>query len=620
MEQLYKDKLNRLGYNQLVCNIFSNWEDVKDEILVPERKTGTGNGTIHVFLGAADNELQKEFSSYYHAVRNGEDPSVGAIEVKHYFLASNVLSMLGYVCQYYYSNGQSPNEQVRTILSLLSSYPTENGLLETTSFFKLSTGASKLRPYFKQFDSNGVFTKLIRQLLLPNSGYKISLYKNSEGEYAAFWLIGFEWQTDFEANPNKSFLSYKAMNGDASLQQIPYDSLGGEHILSYLTGLRTKPFMLLAGISGTGKSRIVRKLAQATTTQQYNNDEERWKDNRPENFELIQVKPNWHNSMDVVGFYSNISKKYEFTPFVEFIVKAWQHKDTPYFLCLDEMNLAPVEEYFAEFLSAIESRSIDENGEYITDPIIKPFKNFGKEVGKAMLIQLLGEADPIDKNPLAIHLYEKGLTLPPNLMVMGTVNMDETTFSFSRKVLDRAMSVEMNEVDYDKFLTGESEQFPLLKDINDLLVKRPQQASEVKDEIDSEKVISYLKAVNNLLDGTPFKLGYRAANEAMLYVAASRDFTGEKFNIEKALDEFTLMKILSRIEGDDNRLAVDENDPALEVIGKDSITDAGEDRINLLNCLRAIVRKHIGSNTETEKKINIMYRTLEREHFVSYWA
>ena len=404
------------------------------------------------------------------------------------------------------------------------------------------------------------------------------------------------------------------------LHQIPYNSPDTEYIISYLTALRTKPFMLLAGISGTGKSRIVRKLAQATTTQQYDNDDDRWKDNRPENFELIQVKPNWHNSMDVVGFYSNISKKYEYTPFVEFIVKAWQHKDTPYFLCLDEMNLAPVEEYFAEFLSAIESRSTDENGEYITDPIIKPFKEFGKDVCEDMLKHLLGEAHYTESNPLAEQFTKKGLTLPPNLMVMGTVNMDETTFSFSRKVLDRAMSMEMNEVDYDKFLSGESEQFPLLKDINDLLVKRPQLASEVKEEIDSAKVIGYLKDVNNLLDGTPFKLGYRAANEAMLYVAASRDFAGEKFSIEKALDEFTLMKILSRIEGDDNRLTVDENDLVLETIGKDSITDAGEDRINLLNCLRAIVRENIGSNTETEKKINIMYRTLEREHFVSYWA
>ena len=392
---------------------------------------------------------------------------------------------------------------------------------------------------------------------------------------------------------------------------------GKDHPL-YLTALRTKPFMLLAGISGTGKSRIVRKLAQATTTQHYANDSDRWDDNRPENFELIQVKPNWHNSMDVVGFYSNISKKYEFTPFVEFIVKAWLNKNTPYFLCLDEMNLAPVEEYFAEFLSAIESRSTDSEGNYITDPIIKPFKDFGETVGKGMLKHLFGEADPIDKNPLAVQFYEKGLTLPQNLMVMGTVNMDETTFSFSRKVLDRAMSIEMNEVDYDKFLSGETEAFPLLTDFNALLVNRPQKASEVKDDIDSTKVVEYLKDVNALLEDTPFKLGYRAANEAMLYVAANNELTGEKFSIATALDEFTLMKILSRIEGDDQRLSIDENDPRIAASHITADTDG--DPLNLLTCLRAILRNHLGNDTQTEKKIASMCRTLEREHFVSYWC
>ena len=401
-----------------------------------------------------------------------------------------------------------------------------------------------------------------------------------------------------------------------SLQQIFYGAPGTEYIRSYLTALRTKPFMLLAGISGTGKSRIVRKLAQATTTQKYDNDEDRWKDNRPENFELIQVKPNWHNSMDVVGFYSNISGKYEFTPFVEFIVKAWQHQDTPYFLCLDEMNLAPVEEYFAEFLSAIESRSIDENGDYITDPIIKPFKKYGKDVCEAMLRHLLGEAHHTESNPLAVQFSEKGLTLPPNLMVMGTVNMDETTFSFSRKVLDRAMSVEMNEVDYDKFLSGESEQFPLLTDMNELLVNRPQRAAEVTEEIESEEVIAYLKDVNTLMEGTPFKLGYRAANEAMLYVAACKKFAGSGYALANALDEFTLMKILSRIEGDDSRLGIADDDPRIATLG----IEASEQHTSLLTCLKAIVHKHIGASSETEKKIDQMCNTLEREHFVSYWA
>lgn len=101
--------------------------------------------------------------------------------------------------------------------------------------------------------------------------------------------------------------------------------------LQYLTALRTKPFMLLAGISGTGKSRIVRKLAQATVTEELQKAEgyegtdfanDRWKLHSPANFELIQVKPNWHNSMDVIGYLSNIpSPHYVFTPFIEFIVK-----------------------------------------------------------------------------------------------------------------------------------------------------------------------------------------------------------------------------------------------------------------------------------------------------------
>ena len=400
------------------------------------------------------------------------------------------------------------------------------------------------------------------------------------------------------------------------------DSIIQNKYLPHLAALRTKPFMLLAGISGTGKSRIVRKLAQATNTKVYENEADRWNDNRPENFELIQVKPNWHNSMDVVGYMSNIpAPHYVFTDFVRFIVKAWQHKDTPYFLCLDEMNLAPVEEYFAEFLSAIESRAWDEEGNYTTDPIIAPFKEFAQDVREDMLKQLLGEAHHTEANPLAIQFTEKGLTLPPNLMVMGTVNMDETTFSFSRKVLDRAMSVEMNEVKYDDFLSGQTELMPLLTEWNDKLVNRPQKACEVQEQIDSQKVIDYLKAVNELLDSTPFKLGYRAANEAILYVSACQDFAKDDFNIEKALDEFTLMKILSRIEGDDSRLAIDENDERLQKAGlSESPLDNGEQNLTLLNGLRAIVRQHIGAETETEKKINHMYTTLCREHFVSYWA
>ena len=445
--------------------------------------------------------------------------------------------------------------------------------------------------------------------------------------------------------------------------------------LQFLTALRTKPFMLLAGISGTGKSRIVRKLAQATITEElqrangYTGEDfanDSWTLHSPANFELIQVKPNWHNSMDVIGYLSNIpSPHYVFTPFIEFIVKAWQHPEVPFFLCLDEMNLAPVEEYFAEFLSAIESRSF-EGGEYMTDPIIKPFNSFGEDVAKMMVNTLFPNFTAADKNSflgkIVDHLETKGLTLPKNLMVIGTVNMDETTFSFSRKVLDRAMSVEMNEVNYDSFLTDTTDDD--LKaivqafeenddaDLNALLVDRHIEAKEIIDELgdDAKFAIDYLKRINALLEGTPFKLGYRAANEALIYLQASQEF-GQTNRIA-ALDNFTLMKILSRIEGDETKLKITDSDADKGRIAKAEVNVDEAKRygdLNILTALRNIITQMLGEsgNTDVEsnvteetatesgeemiftdqekkelqsiKKIDSMLSQLKRAHFVSFW-
>jgi hypothetical protein len=410
--------------------------------------------------------------------------------------------------------------------------------------------------------------------------------------------------TEAATKPKDFYLYFGANN----LKKLAQDNqTEGPIYESYLTAIRTKPFLLLAGISGTGKSRIVRKLAQATDDiDAFANDAERFSCHSPANFCLIQVKPNWHNSMDVVGFKSNIGKEgehYEYTPFIEFIGKAWQNLNTPFFLCLDEMNLAPVEEYFAEFLSAIESRSIDGNGSYETDPIIKPFKDFGKKVAYEMIEHLIGEkVEDIDQmSDLAKRLYYRGLTLPQNLIVMGTVNMDETTFSFSRKVLDRAMSIEMNEVSYDDFISGASENdIPTLTALNSLLVNRPIKAQSVKDE-DSKEVIDFLKNINAILEGTPYKLGYRAANEALLYVASSKAFGNG--SLASALDDFTLMKILSRIEGDDSKLKTAEGKDLLEEL-MDLLNNTFED----------------GVNSKSKAKLNQMINILRREHFVSFWG
>lgn len=240
MEQIYNKKMNELGYGQFVCDIFLNWEDVKDEILLPDRKEGSGNGTVHVFLGAADECLKKEFPGYYKAVTDGEDPSVGAIKITHYFVKSNVLSMLGYVCEYYKKKDVYFLDTVINILTDMDNAKQEDGLLSTSSLLKLSIGSNKLRPYFKQFDSKGIFHQVIRQLLLPNSAYKIALYKNANDEYAAFWLIGFGDLDDFMADVNKDKIE-KPLNElkkcEKSLQQIFYGApgTGKSHAINELT-------------------------------------------------------------------------------------------------------------------------------------------------------------------------------------------------------------------------------------------------------------------------------------------------------------------------------------------------------------------------------------------------
>mgnify|MGYP004500222721 CR=1 FL=1 len=240
MEQIYNKKMNELGYGQFVCDIFLNWEDVKDEILLPDRKEGSGNGTVHVFLGAADECLKKEFPGYYKAVTNGEDPSVGAIKITHYFVKSNVLSMLGYVCEYYRKKDVYFLDTVINILTDIDNAKQEDGLLSTSSLLKLSIGSNKLRPYFKQFDSKGIFHQVIRPLLLPNSAYKIALYKNANDEYAAFWLIGFGDLDDFMADVNKDKIE-KPLNElkkcEKSLQQIFYGApgTGKSHAINELT-------------------------------------------------------------------------------------------------------------------------------------------------------------------------------------------------------------------------------------------------------------------------------------------------------------------------------------------------------------------------------------------------
>ena len=358
--------------------------------------------------------------------------------------------------------------------------------------------------------------------------------------------------------------------------------------LPYLTALRTKPFMLLAGISGTGKSRIVREMAKACWTP----EEDEYGKNCPRNFCMIQVKPNWHDSSDLIGYVSRINgEKYVVGPFLRFIAKAIQDPNRPYFLCLDEMNLAPVEQYFAEYLSVIESRKL-QDGHIETDPIV-PYEN--TEAYGSLIDQLFDS----DEERKAYKTEEGGkrLTIPENLFVVGTVNMDETTFSFSRKVLDRAMTIEMNEVNLHGGLeAGGAAEFGYIGE--DLMGD----AAEGKDiyadnQALCDEVISYLGKVNEILEGTPFKIAYRTRNEFLLYAVNRLHFAPES-EVWQTLDEMTSMKILSRIEGDNERCE------------------------RVLRELKNLMTETVGNHAEDNaslKKIDEMLAKL-KSGYTSYWA
>ena len=376
-----------------------------------------------------------------------------------------------------------------------------------------------------------------------------------------------------------------------SESKLPADTTLDSSYLPYLTALRTKPFMLLAGISGTGKSRIVREMAKAC----WASGEEDYGNHYPRNFCMVQVKPNWHDSSELIGYVSRINgEKYIVGPFLRFIAQALKEPLRPYFLCLDEMNLAPVEQYFAEFLSIIESRQL-QDGQIVTDPIV-PYEN--TEAYGSLIDQLFASDE--ERKAYKTEKIEEGgkrLIIPQNLFVVGTVNMDETTFSFSRKVLDRAMTIEMNEVELNTGLNANSGNE--LGYIGSELIGQAVEGRDIyaDNQPMCDKVIAYLQKVNEVLDATPFKIAYRTRNEFLLYAVNRKTFAPES-ELWQTLDEMTSMKILSRIEGDTERC--EKPLRGLEALLKDTLGGHAAESVSL-------------------RKIEEMTRKLQ-SGYTSYWT
>lgn len=399
--------------------------------------------------------------------------------------------------------------------------------------------------------------------------------------------------------------------------------------LPYLTALRTKPFMLLAGISGTGKSRLVKELAFMTCLKNVEDPDEgividaQKEPTMPFNYCHIEVKPNWHDSSELLGYYNALDGIYELTPFIRFVYRAIRFPEMPFFVCLDEMNLAPVEQYFAEYLSALETRTLTAEG-IVSAPLLEQSIFNGVDLAKY-------------KQPSDIlvvgYLKENGLKLPNNLYVVGTVNMDDTTHQFSRKVIDRAFTVEMNGGDLAEMFSqkntnalkyrSDADVVPL-----DAIKSCFIHASEIFENSSYQKyektikesVPEYLNAINARLANTPFQVSYRVQNELILYLA----YLIQQNNFPDDIDALTkeavlavlMEKILPRVQGDDKLLGRGRDKDVFTEL-KDYVEKA------------LLVKEETDDNTElvhgsdlyrqVTDKLEQMHKRLENSYFANFF-
>ena len=423
----------------------------------------------------------------------------------------------------------------------------------------------------------------------------------------------------------------------------------------FTAAIKSKPFLLLAGISGTGKSRIVREFAFKSCPE-YLQDKD---GTTPGNYCMIEVKPNWHDSTELLGYYSRLGSKpgYQFTKFVKFLVKAKMYPNVPFFVCLDEMNLAPVEQYFAEILSILETRKVvigeDGNKTIKTEAIIdaEHFKALGKIGGFApnftdrdiymKLYDIDTESDIDEAVGKRTDLKTEGLTLPDNVVIIGTVNMDDTTHQFSRKVIDRAMTIEMNGGNLRNMFGG-SKNLEYLPNKEQqkwqkAFIRRYVTADEVLEAHSDvakelvEKLPAQLEEINKALKGTPFEVSYRVLNELTIMVGVMLD---EGMDLDDAIaqsvNNILLMKILPRIEGDAEMFALSREyktkvgvtyDNRLEWLKniapdiKEPLTDAESDNNDTEEKAEA-VKEH---QPTAKDKIQEMIDRLNNQEFTRFW-
>lgn len=277
-----------------------------------------------------------------------------------------------------------------------------------------------------------------------------------------------------------------------------------ETIYNYHISLKTRPFVILAGLSGTGKSKLSQLYAEAISSTVQNG-----------RYLRLAVRPSWNDDRYLLGYLNTLTGDYVTEPAVDFIIQAEKDRNSLYFFCLDEMNLAHVEYYFSQFLSALE----EEN------PADRRIPLFSK-----------GTQTRLEKQGKEVE-YDRAVIVPPNLMFTGTVNVDETTQPLSDKVIDRANTIEFFDVDLDKTPVRSAPPDPVQVSV---ATWRGFTASE-PDTSYRQHII----AIAKILKKGDLGLGYRVLREIELYLANSAGLLEPLV----AFDLQVKQRILPRVRG-----------------------------------------------------------------------
>ncbi|MFT6192055.1 McrB family protein [Polaribacter sp.] len=352
-------------------------------------------------------------------------------------------------------------------------------------------------------------------------------------------------------------------------------------ITNFYLSLKTKPFVILAGISGTGKTQLPRLFAEAIGMSK-------------DQVIQIPVRPDWTDASDLIG-YTSLQGNFISKPLTEAIIKAKEDISKPHFFILDEMNLARVEHYFADFLSIIETRFRTKTNEVKTDFLL--LKNQLKDANNAFLYD---------------DIY-----WPENLYLIGTVNMDETTYPFSRKVLDRANSIEMNTVELD-WISKQKQKVDKLTNFTNANLKSEYIASielTKTDKLQVEEALEMLKKMNKILEISNLHFAYRVRDEIIFYVLYAKK--EQLLKPEAALDFQIMQKILPRVHGSSTRTQK-VIIGLLNLFANEEIATSYPDLEYLEKNKKSILKK--SNYPKSTEKLIFMLERFDENRFTSFWV